>query len=122
VHVAESEGDCVTRWEFRHLPARPMMRKEIAVEGLNAQRLESAIQAIVADVPHDAVLSIRVSGVLTDAHWRVLSATRLRQYVPETMNVDIRPDGRFGSGPHAAPPVNEPPPRDDQLSLQWATF
>jgi DNA repair exonuclease SbcCD nuclease subunit len=122
VQVAESEGDCETRWEFRRLPARPMMRKEIAVECMNAQQLESAVRAIVAEVPHDAVLSIRISGVLTDAHWRVLSASRVRQYVPETMNVDIRPDGRFVSAPHAASRVNEPPPRDDQLSLQWAGF
>jgi DNA repair exonuclease SbcCD nuclease subunit len=119
VHVAESEGDSEARWEFRQLPARPMIRKEIAVEEMNARQLESAIQAMVAESPEDAVLSIRVTGVLADEHWRALSATRLRQYVPETMNVDIRPDGRFVSAPHAPRRVNEPPPRDDQLSLQW---
>ena len=42
---------------------------------MDARALASAIRAIIADAPHDAVLSIRVEGSLTDAHWRVLSAS-----------------------------------------------
>jgi DNA repair exonuclease SbcCD nuclease subunit len=116
VHVAESEGDCDVHWEFRRLPARPMMRDEVSVEGLDGPRLESAVRAIVASAPSDAVLSIRVSGVLTDAHWRALSAARLRQFVPESMNVDIRPDGGYMIPERTSRRVSETP-TDEQLSL-----
>jgi hypothetical protein len=72
-----------------------MMRAEISVDGKDGRELASAIRAIVGGSPDDAVLSIRVSGVLTDEHWRAMSAARLRRYVPETMNVDVRPDRGF---------------------------
>jgi DNA repair exonuclease SbcCD nuclease subunit len=121
VHIAESEGDCDVRWEFRRLPARPMLRAEVSADTMTARQLDSAIRAIVADAPVDAVLSIRVTGELTDAHWRALSSARLRQFVPETMNVDIRPDGRFVRSASGTPRVDDAP-RDDQLSLQWAAL
>jgi DNA repair exonuclease SbcCD nuclease subunit len=116
VRVAESEGDCEVRWEFRRLPARPMMRKEISADGLDARHLEGAIRAIVAEAPVDVVLSIRVTGALTDEHWRSLSAARLREFVPETMNLDISPDRQFLTSQRAARRVRETP-TDEQLSL-----
>jgi len=62
---------------------------------MDARALGSAIQTIIAAAPHDAVLSIRIDGPLTDAHWRVLSASRMRALVPETMNAEIRPADGF---------------------------
>jgi exonuclease SbcD len=117
VSVAESEGDVDVRWEFRQLPARPMLRAELAVDGLSARQLDSAIRAIVADAPADAVMFIRVTGALGDAHWRVVSTARLREFVPETMNVEVRPEGRFVAPTRATPNVNNPP-RVEQLILE----
>jgi DNA repair exonuclease SbcCD nuclease subunit len=91
VHI----GQDGVRWEFRRLPARPMVRREIAADGMSAASLESAIRNIVDCVPPDAVVSIRVDGALTDAQWRVMSGTRLRRFVPDTMNLDVRPAGGF---------------------------
>ena len=116
VHVAVSEGDVDVQWEFRRLPARPMVRHELLARELDGGQLESALRAIVAEAPHDAVVSVRVSGELTDAHWRALSAARLREFVPETMNVDIRPDRRFMPSTPATPRMDETP-HDEQLSL-----
>lgn len=92
VHVSRSEGRA--RWEFRRLPARPMIRQEIAAADLDPSALDSVVRAIVAAAPPDAVLSIRVGGRLTDAHWRKVSAAYLRTFVPTTMNVDVTPAGR----------------------------
>ena len=83
------------RWEFRRLPARPMIRTELNADTMDAGALASAIQAIIAAVPLDAVLSIRVDGSLTDAHWRVLSASSVRSLIPDTMNAEIRPADGF---------------------------
>ncbi|MEO8621563.1 MAG: metallophosphoesterase [bacterium] len=79
------------RWDFRQLPARPMLREELAVDAMmDPCALERALKAIIASAPRDAVLAIRLTGPLTDEHWRTLSAERVRLLVPQTMNVDIR--------------------------------
>jgi DNA repair exonuclease SbcCD nuclease subunit len=95
LHVSESEGDHDIRWEFRRLPARPMQLADLEASGLSAIAFESAIRAIVGAAPDDAVLSIRVAGAMTDAHWRVVSSAHLRTIVPDTMNVEIKPAGGF---------------------------
>ena len=83
------------RWEFRELPARPMIRKELSVESQSESALAAAVHAIISAAPADAVLSIRLTGELTDAQWKVLSTARLRAMAPVTMNVDVTPVGRF---------------------------
>ena len=62
---------------------------------MDGAALEQSILGIVREAPSDAVISIRVAGPLTDAHWRVLSAANLRSLVPETMNVDVTPVSQF---------------------------
>jgi exonuclease SbcD len=89
VHLPAS-ADGGTNWEFRRLPARPMIVKELVVDGPGAERLERAVCDIVASVPADAVLTIRVAGSLTDEQLRILSAARLRTFTPEAMNVAIK--------------------------------
>lgn len=89
VDVNESEGDWDVRWEFRRLPARPMIQRELAVNEMDVASLESAIQRIVTEAPPDAVLAIRLSGQVSDDQWRVLSAPRLRELAPASMNVEI---------------------------------
>ena len=84
----------LARWESRALPARPMIRKEIDVAGMGPDALDFEVRAIVGAVAADAVLSIRIAGDLTGAHWRRLSAPYLRTFVPATMNVEIAPAGR----------------------------
>jgi exonuclease SbcD len=83
------------RWEFRELPARPMLRHEIDVANMSDDQLAHAVDVVIAAAPPDAVLSLRVTGALTDAHWRVLSTARLRAVAPASMNVDIAPDRIF---------------------------
>jgi DNA repair exonuclease SbcCD nuclease subunit len=99
LHVTEG----LVSWEFRRLPARPMIHRKVTVDGVAAAELDASIRAIVADAPRDAVLSIRVTGTLSAEHWRVLSASRLRRVVPDTMNVEIKPAGQFD--PRATPHV-----------------
>ena len=116
-YMIVSVGTAGARWEFRELPARPMLRRELAVEGLSAGALASAVQALIAEAPADAVLSIRLTGELTDAQWRAVSTTRLREVAPPTMNVEITPTGRFVRQPRAAQPAKVPDTDTLQLSL-----
>ena len=83
------------QWDFQRLPARPMQRHELDASRLDAAALERSILGIIADAPADAVISVRVSGDLTDAHWRVISPAYLRPRVPATMNFDVTPASGF---------------------------
>jgi exonuclease SbcD len=98
VRAGDREGKPRVEWEFRELPARPMIRKEILVDGSSESALATTVHEIIAAAPRDAVLSIRVAGALTDAQWRVVSAASLRAVAPRTMNVEITPGARIAAG------------------------
>lgn len=88
-----ADGGLAT-WEFRELPARPMIVRELAHDGMEVGALEEALAAVVASVPADAVLTIRITGLQDAADVRLPPAARLRALAPETMNVEIRVQGR----------------------------
>jgi len=87
--TAGEAGPAAT-WEFRELPARPMLVRELPAAGCSGAELERALRDIVASVPTDAVLAIRVGGPLAAEQLRVLSAPNLRTFVPDSMNIDIQ--------------------------------
>jgi DNA repair exonuclease SbcCD nuclease subunit len=115
VGVDAEAGNARVAWEFRQLPARPMIRREIAIEGMSETALAAAVRDIIAGAPDDAVLSIRLTGALTQSQWRAVSSPRLRAIAPSTMNVEIAPvdawSARAQAGTAAA---REPEP---QLNL-----
>lgn len=78
-------------WQFCALPSRPMIRRDLVVDGLDATSLRLAVQEVIEGAPHDAVVSIRLSGALTALHWQAVSASTLRAMAPGTMNVEITP-------------------------------
>lgn len=89
VHVGTADDQPV-RWQFRELPARPMIRHELVARGLTPAALLSAVRAIIESSPADAVVSIRVSCALTEQQWRAVSGPILRAIAPASMNVDLR--------------------------------
>jgi DNA repair exonuclease SbcCD nuclease subunit len=91
LHIdVESAGPRV-HWEFRQLPARPMIVEHMVADGLSASQFESAVRALVLAAPQDAVLAIRIAGELSEAHVRSISAAQLRTFVPDTMNLEVWP-------------------------------
>ncbi|MBV6521758.1 MAG: 3',5'-cyclic adenosine monophosphate phosphodiesterase CpdA [Gemmatimonadaceae bacterium] len=114
----ESRADgsrCSVDWEFRALPARPMIRERVVAGGGDPRLLDEAIRGIVAAAPPDAVLSIGVSGTIGAAEWRVMSASHIRGYAPPTLNVEIRILDRAMVRRHRARESASPP--DAQLSM-----
>ena len=77
-------------WTFHKLPARPLVRHELELDGLDAEQVEFSLRTIVANAPVDAVVSVRVSGAMTESVSKVLSAGFLRALTPATMNLDLR--------------------------------
>jgi DNA repair exonuclease SbcCD nuclease subunit len=90
VELAANDDGPHVNWTFNRLPARPLVRHDLELDGLDAERVESSIRSIVASAPVDAVVSVRVSGAMTESVSRVLSANFLRALTPATMNLDLR--------------------------------
>lgn len=86
VRVSAAQG---VRWDFRELPVRPMIRREVAAAGLSESALADVVQAMIAEAPADAVLSIRMTTAPMEEQRRALSAARIRRIAPPTMNVEI---------------------------------
>ena len=57
---------------------------------MGERELEERLHTVLAAVPSDAVLRLRVSGELVEEAAHMLSAKYLRSIAPTTMNVDIR--------------------------------
>jgi exonuclease SbcD len=99
VELTCSDDAVKMEWRFQQLPARPLVRHDLQLEGLGAGQVESAIRSLVATAPADAVVSLRVSGAITELVAPVLSAEFLRALTPATMNLDLRLDRMDGASP-----------------------
>ncbi len=113
VELTCDDGVAKVDWRFRQLPARPLVRHDLELDGLEAEQVESAIRSLVASAPVDAVLSIRVTGAITEHVSRVLSAGFLRALAPETMNLELR----LGEGIASASRAKTARQPDDVLEL-----
>ena len=105
---APTAGDAGARiaWDFRPLPARPMIVEEVVADGQSPARLARAVRALIEAVPADAVLTIRLVGEPSPAQLRVLSSAQLRAVAPETMNVEVQ---LARAGPWAGRPARDEP-------------
>ena len=94
-------------WRFHGLPARPIVRREIAMDSIGDGSLEAAVRTIIAESPADSVLTIRVAGSLSPTATRALSAANIRRLAPPTMNVELRLEDPDGQWPRAPEPARE---------------
>src|SRR5690606_36292303 len=90
VDVEVQDGRPRVTWDARALYARPMVSVEVDVAGRSGEEVDRAVREIVAGMPEDAVLRVRVTGALGQEHFRVLRASYVRRYAPPTMNVEIQ--------------------------------
>jgi DNA repair exonuclease SbcCD nuclease subunit len=83
-----SPGGVLRRWEFRHLPARPMLTLELHADGADRRQLRTLLVEAIGEVPEDAVVRLRIHGRLATEARAVLGAASLRSVAPTTMNVE----------------------------------
>jgi len=108
--ILELEGDASTGGKlierrFLHLPARPMVIRELSVEREGTNRLRHRIGEAIAAAPPDAVLRLRVLGRPDARALRMLSAESLRSWAPPTMNVEVQfVDGLDRPARYSQPP------------------
>lgn len=99
VEVACDNLDVRVDWQFRKLPARPLVRHDVQLDGMDDGQVEATVRSLVACAPADAVLTIRITGAMTARVARVLSAANLRALAPATMNLELRMASRGGAEP-----------------------
>ena len=67
-------------FEFRPLPARPMVTRRVFFDDANAMEVSARLTAAIESTPDDAVVQLRVAGVmpetLTAATLRAIAGTR----------------------------------------------
>lgn len=114
VDVMGDESRTQLGWEFRPLPARPLVRRELVLETVADLALEAAIVSLIADCPHDAVLTLRIVGTLGEHGRRVLAAANLRRLAPPTMNVELKLEDQEGL---FVRPVSRSRATDEMLEL-----
>ena len=83
------ESGWTVRAEFRELPARPMLSLVLQTEGRSAAALAHELRNRLAALPPDAVVRIGLRGPPTPEAPCVLSAARLREWAPSSMNVSV---------------------------------
>ena len=93
-----AEGGRLESWTFHELPARPMVDLEVAVEGLNRERLAERLRRSLAGVDPDGVVRLTPLGRPGPGAADLLGAASLRALAPATMTVTLR-----HSGPRARP-------------------
>lgn len=85
------EAAKLLRWHFHELPARPMIRIQMQVAGMNGRQIRAWIESRLFEIPRDSVVQIRVHGNVSEEALRVLSAPSLRALAPATMNINAAP-------------------------------
>jgi DNA repair protein SbcD/Mre11 len=103
LELAQEERRSRVSWEFRPLPTRPMIVREVAAGGVSAQAVDAHIRRTIDAAPTDAVLVLRITGAAAAADRRVFSEARIRKCAPDTMTVEVRTDLPFAGRRRAAP-------------------
>jgi exonuclease SbcD len=82
-------GVVLSNWEFRQLPARPMVVSDLRAGSDGGARLESEICRVIDMVPRDCILRIRIHGLPDEEMLRRVRAAHVRDLAPATMNVEV---------------------------------
>ena len=83
-------GRLSLHWQFIGLPARPMIRVNIPVNGLGRDSLRDFIHQTLRELDPESVVKIHVEGQVKVEALSVLRAESLRALSPRQMNVSLR--------------------------------
>jgi exonuclease SbcD len=88
------------RFEFRPLPARPMVSRSVCLDDTNRSQAHARLAALIESTPHDAVVQLRVTGsapaMPTAAALRAMAGAR-------NVTVAIRMADRRSGNPNLPP-------------------
>jgi DNA repair exonuclease SbcCD nuclease subunit len=83
---------------FEPLPARPMVMLVFEPEGLDEQAIVRRLGKRLSELDPDSVVRVELRGPGSWEALKLLSAARLRELAPPSMNVSLAPDRKRASG------------------------
>lgn len=90
VGPGDRPGGNVDSWRFRELPTRPMVVREIDLDVVGEDELESRLAAYFKRLDPRSVVSLRFSGTIRPAWRPLLHLPRLRSFAPASMILSLR--------------------------------
>lgn len=96
-----SAAGTVVKWNFRQLPARPMIQIDLDAGGMSGAQVASWIQSRLVDIAQDGIVKLKVHGKISDDAMDVFRAASLRALAPATLNIEatLVEFRRYGSSP-----------------------
>ena len=87
--TGEKPGGVLNNVVFHPLPTRPMETLELNLDHQSDAEILVQLKTRLAAIAPDAVVRIRLEGVINEETWQILSAKNLRSLAPETMNIEL---------------------------------
>jgi len=87
IESGSPNGATLKKWNFHELETRPMFKKEITAANFTAENLISRIKTYLNTIPAHSIVDFRVTGLIPEDLFPVLSAPALRKLAPSSMNV-----------------------------------
>lgn len=88
-------GGQLAEISFKALPTRPMVQLVLELEGLDEESLVEELRRRLSSLHPDSVVRVQLRGPETGKALALLSAGRLRELAPPSMNVSLAPDRRL---------------------------
>lgn len=76
--------------EFVPLPARPMIVMNLDVDSHNVEDIISGLKEDLSALDPDSVISLRISGSVTEELRGEITSAKLREIAPRSMNISLR--------------------------------
>ena len=86
--TGSTRKNALKNWQFRELPARPMIQLDLHAAGMTNSDLRLWIETRLSVLPDDSIVKIKIHGTVPHKAMEVLSAPALRTLAPESMNID----------------------------------
>jgi exonuclease SbcD len=83
-------GISVQSWEFVELPARPMIKIDIAPQGMDALKLTAYLKKSLGSLNPQSVVKLNIEGLIPAECLPVFRASFLRAIAPKKMNISVR--------------------------------
>lgn len=99
---ADGDGGRIRDWRFHELPARPMIDVDLDPSGLGAEALAERLRGELGRIDPDAVVRVRVVGVVEGSAAGVLGASSVRAMAPASMTVSVSFPFSSGRQPSAS--------------------
>ena len=90
IEKPSTELQPIVHTEFMPLPARPMIAMNLEVDAQCADEIIGGLQEDLSALDPDSVISLRISGNVTGEIQSKLTAAKLREIAPKSMNVSLR--------------------------------